>query len=280
MKFRPSKKDFSIDDLPSTRKAQLLDFFKTRFGMFFSFGGIFLLFGLPLLIAILLKYYLFLLPASQSLEEASYIPYYKTTCLIFNFVYCICFLFLFLAFAGLGRVFREWAWGKGVYFFHDFLTGIKKNFPSYLLLWFLFSLFYFVSKFISLSVSQIWVSYLAGGLCLLLLPVLLMAMSQVLYYSNNVGKLFANSFSYCFKKPLVTFAFLLFPYGVLCLGLIDQVMIMILVIALMFLLLLPFYFVGWHLFALTIFDEFTNKEYYPSIYHKGLRGEFVKEKEE
>ncbi len=279
MKLRLGKKDFSVEDLPNSRKAQFLDFCKTRFGMFFSFGGIFLLCGLPLLAAILVKYYLFLLPAYKSLSEAEYVSFYKTTCLIFTLLYCLCFLFLFLGAAGLGRVFRQWAWGKGVYFFHDFLLGIKKNFPSYLLLWLLWSLFYFLSKFISLSVSSIWLSYLSGGICLLLLPALFMAMSQVLYYSSSLTKLFVNSFSYCFKKPLVTFAFLLIPYGVLCFGLIDQVMVMVLVVALSLLLLLPFYFVGWNLFALTIFDEFTNREYYPAIYQKGLRGEFKKEEE-
>ncbi len=280
MKFRPAKRDFAIENLPGSRKAQFFDFFRTRLGMFLSFGGVFLLFGFPLITAILLKYYTFLMPASETLGEADYASYYKTTCLIFDFVYCLCFLFLFLAFAGLGRIFRNWAWGKGIYFFHDFILGIKKNFPSYFPLWLIFSFFFFASKFISLSASETWISYLVAGVCLLLLPALMMATSQILYYSNPFGKLFSNSFSYCFKKPLVTLVFLLVPYGILCLELIDWIMIMVLMIALTLLLLMPIIYVSWNLYALSIFDEFTNKEYYPSIYHKGLRDEFIKERGE
>ncbi len=280
MKFRPAKRDFTVDNLPNSRKAQFFDFFRTRLGMFFSFGGVFLLFGVPLIAAILLKYYMFLVPASKTLGEADYASYHKTICLIFDFVYCLCFLFFFLAFAGLGRIFRNWAWGKGIYFFHDFLLGIKKNFPSYFPLWFIFSFFFFASEFVSLSVSESWISYLVGGACLLLVPPLLMAMSEVLYYSNSFGKLLMNSFSYCFKKPLMTLIFLLIPYGTLCLGLIDWIMIMVLIVALVMLLLLPVIYVSWNLYALSIFDEFTNSEYYPSIYHKGLRDEFVKERKE
>jgi len=280
MKFRPAKKSFTIDDLPANRKEQFIDFLKTRFGLFLSFGGLFLLFGLPLLAAFLFKYYAILLPASKTLTETEYPSFYKSTCLLFDAIYCFCFLFLFLALSGLGRIFRQWAWGKGVFFFHDFLTGLKRNFPTYLFLWFLFSIFFLLSEAVSLTVAQTWISYLVSGFAILLLPILFMAMSQTIFYSNNLGKLLSNSFSYCFKKPLSTIAFMLFPYAALCLNLIDQVMIMALVMALSLLLISPFYFVGWNLFSLSLFDEFTNRENYPSVYQKGLKGEFLGERED
>jgi hypothetical protein len=279
MKFRPAKKSFEIDDLPASRREQYLDFFKTRAGLFFAFGGLFLFSCLPLLAAILFKYYVLLLPASKSLGEEEYLSFYKTTSLLFNAIYCLCYLFLFIVFAGAGRVSKQWAQGKGIYFWHDFLLGIKKNIGPYLLLWLLFSIFYLLCKLVALLASKLWVSYLVSGLCLLLLPWLMMAMVETLYYSNNAVKLLSSSFSYCLKKPLSTLAFLLLPYGLLCISLIDQVMIMVLVIVLSVFLLLPLYFLGWHLYALSLFDEFTNKEFYPSIYQKGLRGEFKKEEE-
>ena len=183
---------------------------------------------------------------------------------------------LFLAFAGTGRITRQWAQGKGIYFWHDFLYGIKKNFGSYFLFWLFFSLFYLLCKLVALLASKLWISYLVSGLCLLLLPGLMMAMAETLYYSNSLLKLLSSSFSYCLKKPFSTIALLLLPYGVLCIGLIDKVMIMVLILVLTILLIFPLYFVGYHLFALSLFDEFTNKEFYPAVYHKGLRDEFKK----
>ncbi len=79
MKFRPAKKEFSLDDLPENRGKQFLDFFKTRPLLFLQIGLVILLFALPFLLTFLVKYYAILLPASKTMEEAQKISFYKTT---------------------------------------------------------------------------------------------------------------------------------------------------------------------------------------------------------
>ncbi len=276
MKFRPAKKEFSLDDLPETRGKQFLDFFKTRPLLFLQIGLLLLLFAIPFLATFLIKYYGILLPASKTMEGDEYISFFKTTTLVFDAFYILSFFFLFLALSGLGRIIRQWAWGEGIYFWHDFKKGIKQNIRSYSLYWIAFSLLFFLSDLLSLLLSNRIVSYFLTGFLLLFLPLIMMGMSQSLFYTNPFGKTLSNSFFYCLKKPLITFVFLLLSYAILCLTLINQIMIEALCFLFLFLLILPLFICGWHQFSLSIFDEYTNKEFYPNIYQKGLRGEFLK----
>lgn len=280
MRLKPKKEAFSIDDLPSNRREQFFDFLKTDPLMFLKIGLLLLLFALPFLFAFLFKYYVLLYPASKSMEETAYLSFYETTSLLFNGIYAFCFFFLFLSFAGLGRIVRQWAWGNGIYFWHDFGKGAKQNFKSYVVYWLLFSLAYFVCETLFLVVRNSLVSYFASGLCLLLSLPLMMAMSESLVYANSTGKCLLNGFSYVLKRPLVSLAFFLFPCAAICLSLLNQIMVLLLALTLFFLLILPLYFVGWHLYCFSLFDAFTNKAYYPDLYKKGLRYEFKKEAEE
>ncbi|HAS56444.1 MAG TPA: hypothetical protein DEF61_04825 [Firmicutes bacterium] len=280
MKFKPSKKEFLVADLPVNRKAQFFDFFKTRPMLFLEIGLLLLLFFSPFLVAFIFKYYVVLLPAYNSLSETEYISFYLTNSLVFDFVYCLCFLFVFIGLSGIGRIIRQWAWGNGIYFWHDFIKGVKQNIKAYLLFWLLFSVFYFVSDLLVLTMGNFFTKYIFAGISLLLFPVLIMGMCLSLIYSDRPLKLLINSFSYCLKRPFYTFLFLLFPYGVLCLNLIDQIMVLFLVVVILILIIFPLYMVAWHLYCLSLFDDFTNKEYYPNLYKKGLREEYIKENEE
>ena len=277
MKFRPAKKAFQVEDLPSTRGREFWDFFKTRFSLFLEIGGLLLLFSLPFLLSFLVKYYVLLYPASKSMEEAQYLSFYKSTRLLFDGVYSLCFFFLFLALSGIGRIVRQWIWGNGIYFWHDFGKGIKQNFKNYFFFWLCFSLFFVLDDFLSLTIKNSLITYVISGVILLFLPVLMMAMVETLVYNDSFFKLLSNAFSYLLKKPLITLLFFLFPCAVMCLTIIDQIMIQFLLFAILFGLLLPFYLVGWSLYCFSLFDEFTNKESYPSFYKKGLRFEFKKE---
>ncbi len=279
MKFRPAKKAFQIEDLPKTRGQEFWDFFKTRFILFLEIGGILLLFGIPFLFSFLLKYYALLYPASKSMAEAEYLFFYKTTTLLFSGIYSLCFFFLFLALGGIGRIVRQWIWGNGIYFWHDFGKGVKQNFKNYLLFWLCFSFFFVLDELLSLMVGNSLVANLISGVFLLFLPVLMMAMVETLVYSDPFFRLLRNAFSYLLKRPLIALLFFLFPCAVVCLTLVDQIMIQFLLFAILFALILPFYLVGWSLYCFSLFDEFTNKESYPSLYKKGLRHEFEKEDE-
>ena len=276
MKFKPAKKEFSLDDLPETRGKQFLDFFKTRPLLFLQIGLLLLLFAIPFLATFLIKYYGILLPASKTMEGDEYISFFKTTTLVFDVFYILSFFFLFLALSGLGRIMRQWAWGEGIYFWHDFKKGIKQNIKGYSLYWISFSIIFFLSDLLSLLISNRILSYFLTGFLLLFLPFIMMGMSQSLFYTNSFAKTLSNSFFYCLKKPLITFVFLLLSYAMLCLTLIDQIMIQALCFLFLFLLVLPLFICGWRQFSLSIFDEYTNKEFYPNTYQKGLRGEFIK----
>ena len=95
MRFKPSSKAFSVDDLPETRQKQFGDFFKTRPGLFFQIGGVLLLFAVPFLACFLFKYYGILYPASKSLSPEEFEAFLKTNTLVFDGVYALCFLLLF-----------------------------------------------------------------------------------------------------------------------------------------------------------------------------------------
>lgn len=276
MKFKPAKKEFSLDDLPETRGKQFLDFFKTRPLLFLQIGLVILLFALPFLLTFLVKYYAILLPASKTMEEVGYLSFYKTTTLVFDLFYGISFFFIFVALAGIGRIIRQWAWGEGIYFWHDFKKGIKQNIKVFSIYWFLFSLCFFLNDLVSFLINNAIVVYIISGLILLLLPLMMMGLSQSLLYTNTFIKVIENSFFYCLKKPLMTLLFFIFGCGVMCLGLIDQIMIQAICYVALFLLILPVLITGWHQVCLSIFDKYTNKEYYPNLYQKGLRGEFLK----
>ena len=276
MRFKPSNKAYSIDDLPATRQKQFVDFFKTRPGLFFQLGGVLLLFALPFLACFLFKYYGILYPASQSLDPEEFEAFSKTNTLVFDGVYALCFLLIFLALAGLGRIIRQWAWGEGIYFWRDFGKGIQQNGKTALLCWVLFSLGFWGSDLISLLVPFLWVSIFFDGLCLLLLPFLMMLLVQSFVYSNPLGKALANSFFYLFKKPWWVLLFLLFPFGFFLLPLIDSILWQAFSYFLVFFLAMPRFMTGWELYCFSLFDAYTNQEFYPEIYQKGLRGEFQK----
>ena len=280
MKFRPAKKAFRIEDLPDTRGKEFLDFFKTRFSLFLEIGGILLLFGVPFLLSFLVKYYAILLPASKSMEEAQYLSFYKTTSLVFDGIYSLSFLFIFLALAGIGRIVRQWIWGNGIYFWHDFGKGIRQNFKSYFLFWLCFSFLFVLEDFVSLTVKHAFASYILSGLFLLPLPILMMGMVETLVYNDSFLKLLKNALSYLVTNPLISLAFFLFPCGVMCLTLIDQIMIQALLFVLLLGVLFPFYVVGWCLYCFYLFAEFTNKETYPALYKKGLKAEFIQQEKE
>lgn len=132
-KEKSSPKDFSPDDLPSTRWQEYWDFFKTRPGMFFALGGTMLLFFVPFLIAFLLKYYAVLSTAASQLSEEDFLSFSLTNTFVFDAVYAVCFLIFFLGLAGNARIIRQWAWGEGIYFWHDFGLGVKQNGKNYVL---------------------------------------------------------------------------------------------------------------------------------------------------
>ena len=167
MKFRPAKKEFSLDDLPETRGKQFLDFFKTRPLLFLQTGLVILLFALPFLLTFLVKYYAILLPASKTMEEVEYLSFYKTTTLVFDLFYGISFFFIFVTLAGIGRIIRQWAWGEGIYFWHDFKKGIKQNIKVFSIYWFLFSLCFFLNDLVSFLINNAIVVYIISGLILL-----------------------------------------------------------------------------------------------------------------
>lgn len=275
MKFRPAKKEYGINDLPLTRKDQFFDLIKTRFSLFLEIGGILLLFATPFLFAFIIKYFVILKNAEPNLNADEFLAFKKFIYLIFDGIYCLCFLLIFTALAGIGRIIKEWVWGKGVYFWHDFIKGIKENFFLYLGLWFIFSIFFLINEFLYIYIDNDIVYILFGGFSMLLLPLLMMIMSQSVIYNSPFNERVRNSFFYLVKKPFVTLLFLLFPYAILSITIIHLLIVEFFVFALAFLLFCPFYIVGWYLFSLSLFDEYTNKEFYPSFYKKGLREEFL-----
>lgn len=274
MRNKAALRDFTIDALPHNRAQQFGDLLKTRFSLMFCFGGVFLLFAVPFLLSFFIKY-LYVLPAAESsLSPEDYLLFSNTTDLVFDGIYVLCFFLFALGLAGSARVLRQWVWGQGVYFWHDFALGIKQNWKSYLLTAFLFGAIRTLADFLGfLGSNWLWAN-LPSWIALLLIPWGMMLLSFESLYSASYPKALGSSFSYLMKKPLAVLLFFLFPLGVMSLELIPLPFVQFIAYVVLFFAVFPFFILGWYLFCLSLFDEFTNKAYYPEYFHRGLADEF------
>jgi len=276
MRRRAAEKDADASLLPATRGAQYGDMLRHRPMLFAAFGGINLLFGLPFLTALSFNELFFLPAEAARLSKEEYARFLNTNSLVFDAVYGVCLLILLLGHAGKIGVMKRWAWGEGVFFWRDFGRGIRENWLSFACSGLLFSLLYLAADYAGMSLPGKMLPLLPMGLVLLLIEPLLLGDWVRGYYQEGVFRAWGAGFRFLAKCPGEAFLFFLLYPALLALLMIPKPFFEVLSFALA-LLLLPFYEVGWHLFSLSLFDEFTNAESYPSYYHKGLRDEFEDE---
>ena len=117
-KYLYSKKQFSENDLPSNRKEVFFDVLKLHYFSLIKIGLIILLFALPLFIINFFKDYSFII-AHESGESNVVIL------IVLCSIEVLAVLLMSIPVAGLGRIYREYAWLEPVFFTNDFKTSLK-----------------------------------------------------------------------------------------------------------------------------------------------------------
>lgn len=272
-------KDYSIDMLPNTRKEQFLDLLRTRSNVIGKIMITTLVFALPILISFGFKYFLFL-PTGKVTHENdpnAYLAFFRLTNIIFDAIYSLFIVVFSIGLAGIFHIFKKIAWGQSVSFFFDLRQGIKENAGPFIVISIFFALFRFVSGALANLISNDFIRYIPFAIYLIFVPILFMAITIQTIYKNTIKNSLVDGFAYVLKKFLHILIFLailiVFNVGNYLLNIyLGNPLIGGAFVLISLVIIFPLYLLAWYLYSLSLFDEFTNKKYYPECYKRGLRG--------
>ncbi len=290
--------DFLPENLPNSRAKQFLDIVKNEWRTLLFVGFVLSLFFLPFIVSNIVEAGFMNGSASairaeletagkEESEIASMVAaQMRTIHIIFNGANILCFMAFSIGLAGASRIIKCLCFGEGVIFKSDFFDGIKKYWKPFLLTGFLAGLFYFLVTYVVTFLSPL--SQETGGIDILsgltigfyyaiIVPLLLFYMAQSTLYDLSFFKSLSNSLRFLIVRYYIVIAFALTIFAISLLTMIAYPLIMILSYLAVIILLIPFIILGFHLFALSLFDKYINKDHFPLIYRKGL---YTKECEE
>lgn len=265
-------KDFDKSDLPSTRKEQFFDLLKHRFFFLLGLGVILLLFFIPLFASIVYKD-LAILGINQSNMEANE----KSSSLffislLFSFLVMMGLLIFSIGLAGVMKLLKQLIYDEPIFFKDDFLSGIKENFKSFLLISFLTGLLNLISNTIAILFDNVLiVKILFPALNFALFyPVLFVCIFLSSTYSNNLMTTIKSSIVIYIKHFPTVFLCFVLTYGVTFFQYIDIMLLKYLLILFVLLIYFPILFLSSYLNQIRIYDSLINKDQFPSYYLKGL----------
>lgn len=265
-------KDFDKSDLPSTRKEQFFDLLKHRFFFLLGLGVILLLFFIPLFASIVYKD-LAILGINQSNMEANE----KSSSLffislLFSFLVMMGLLIFSIGLAGVMKLLKQLIYDEPIFFKDDFLSGIKENFKSFLLISFLTGLLNLISNTIAILFDNVLiVKILFPALNFALFyPVLFVCIFLSSTYSNNLMTTIKSSIVIYIKHFPTVFLCFVLTYGVTFFQYIDIMLLKYLLILFVLLIYFPILFLASYLNQIRIYDSLINKDQFPSYYLKGL----------
>lgn len=291
-KNRPQiTQDFLIEQLPSTRGKQFFDIVKNEWRTLLLLGLLLALFFLPFAISNIFEAGYMngsaeslraeMLASGKTEEEivSAVSSRMRTIHILFNGVNVVCFMAFFVGLAGVSRIVKCLCFGEGVLFKSDFFTGVKKYWKPFLLAGFSTGLLYFLVSYASAILTPIGQE--SGGFSVLsgitigfyyaiVIPMILFCLAQSTLYNLPLFKSLSNSLRFFIVRYYITAIFALIIYGISLVTMIVYPLLMILCYLLIIILICPFLVLGFHLFALSLFDKYINEENYPSIYKKGL----------
>lgn len=278
MKIKRAARDFTAGDLPATRPAVFFDCWKIRHRLLFGLGGILLLFLLPLLISRFGRDVMCAsVAAADMADEAARNAAILNIRLWFRLIDIPCILILSVGLSGALRVVRQLAWGEGVFFREDFLTGIRQNGRAVAGLSAAAALWLLLTEYIgTLSGSAGGLRYLPliSGV-LLLVPVALLFFFEVGVYTAKPTALIKNALILYFRTAPATLAAaaaLLLP-AVVCAvldGVGTPLFAKYLFLPAYAVLLLPGTLLGEFLYCASVFDRHINQKYHPEEVDRGI----------
>lgn len=280
MRDKVRKDDLTTRELPHTRKQVFLDLLKHQKRQLVSLSMLTFVFLMPLAVDIIL-FNQMILGASMSGKDPVLISSTVFSLIIYMMIIAIpCVMVGFVGLGGLAHVCKNIVWQEGLIVGPDFFKGIKKNWKHSLiigLIWGL-SLFLFVAGSFFLARAEQgsttpWVLGIGIGLCVVQFIVLsivcVYSLTYTCYYENKLRQVLKNSFIFLAAKFFKNILLFIFSTG-LMVGLMFVDFIAQIVVFAFLVFFIAYFMIAWTLLSHEAFDQYINKDNYPSYYKKGL----------
>ncbi len=294
-KIKKPTPDFLIEQLPTTRKKQFFDILKNEWRTILLLGVILVIFFIPFIVSNIFEYGFMsgtsdtirqnLEAEGKSAEEitSAIKSQMNSIHLLFTAINIVCFMIFSIGLAGVSRIIKCLSFGEGVIFKSDFFIGVKKYWKPFLIVGFFAGLFYFLMTYTSAMINAFSVTNsslaIVNGLTIgfyyaILVPLFLFSLSQATLYNLPFFKSVSNSIRFILNKYYISIIFCIILYAISFLTYIIYPIIEIICFIVVIIFIVPLIVLAFHLFALSLFDKYINKDYYPEIHKKGL---YIKE---
>ena len=269
------KADFTEKDFPKTRREQFFQIVKDNYALLVKMGLVLLLFLIPFLVAIFVKFSLISsITANNGLSEETKASNIYFTHLIFNGIYVICFMLLFIPLGGVLKIYRRLIWNEPLFAVSDFFNGIKENIGSFLFVGFLVGLINFVNIFVyySFDVKYIYLTFILAGISLaVMVPILFTACYLNTVYNSNIFKNIGVGARLFIRRGIFILLLLIPLYAFYFLSLIPTyIIVFILMLIVLFIFLLPLIFLASYINSFKNMDDYINQYQYPDKAYLGL----------
>ena len=272
--------DFSIDDLPLTRKKEFFDILKNDWKTLIFIGLILLFVSIPYLAIDVIHWFIKANLETQLYNDGGTVETVtqamKLTEIIYEASLVPTTLLIAIPLSGVARILKRLVHAEGVLFKNDFFDGIKMNVGQFLLLMFIYSVLRFLTQFVYIMTSDIEIISMislgvsTGILYVLFVPILLFMFAESSIYKIKFWINFKNSYQLAINSILVMLLFSFIIFSVYFMRFINHPILRIGLDSLL-ILLSPLYLLSLSLFTMSKFDIFINKDNYKDIYRKGLR---------
>ena len=268
-KYLYSKKQFSENDLPSNRKEVFFDVLKLHYFSLIKIGLIILLFALPLFIINFFKDYSFII-AHESGESNVVIL------IVLCSIEVLAVLLMSIPVAGLGRIYREYAWLEPVFFTNDFKTSLKENFKPTFISFIWIAILNLIFNIIYYFLNNGWIIAIPFGFNIaVFFPILMHAIFINFTYTNKYWTNFKLAcFFYLKHLPSTMLCIILIcafkVYDLFQFTNIIAILTKNFVFIIILLFIMPMIFLGTQLNELRIFDKHINSVRFPELVNKGI----------
>lgn len=269
------KADFTEKDLPKTRREQFFQIVKDNFSLLVVSGLILLVFLIPFLIAIFIKYSLISSISSDiNLSDEARANSLYLTNIIFHAIYIPCFMLLFIPLGGILKIYRRLIWNEPLFRTHDFFLGIKENILGFLLIGFLIGLINFLNMFVyySLSIKYVYITFIIAGIALaFIIPILFTACYLNTIYMTNIFKNISVAARLFIRRGIFILLLLLPLYAFYFITLLPvYIIVCVLILGISFLFLSPLILLSSYLNSIKNMDDYINIHQYPDKAYLGL----------
>ncbi len=262
--------------LPKTRKEQFKRLLKDNYMKMVVFSMITFAFIVPLIVLFLVMNYTTSVMLKEENADVANIVF--SSCLWFSLYAIPCIAILSLGFAGLFSVCKSFVWDEPVSY-SSFFIGIKKNFKEFLFIFYFDYLFFVLflltfARFYYLvnvpTILRYFLIFLSGFVFLIAFMMSLYMMSSATRYQSKIKDLLVNSFRLVFRNFLINLLLAIMSLFMWVIAIIFNPIVESIVFLVMFIYLLSFFALIITSYHASIYDEYVNKDNFPSIYKAGL----------